>query len=154
MGLSTELRAECERLMQDYSQPAGALLPILNVVQNTLGHIPPDIVEEVADLVDCTSARVWEVVDFYTAFRTRVAGRCRIQVCRTLSCRLVGAEDVLAYLREYLDIGPGQVTEDGRFEIERIDCVGACATAPVMLVEGTLHQSLTREYIAHLLETL
>ncbi|MGY8823003.1 MAG: NADH-quinone oxidoreductase subunit NuoE family protein [Candidatus Latescibacterota bacterium] len=154
MEFSPELRAECESLIQDYPRPAGALLPILNVVQNTLGHISPDAVEEVAQLLGSAPARVWEVVDFYAAFRTHIAGRCRIQVCRTLPCRLVGAEDVLACLREYLGIGPGQVTDDGRFEIEGIDCIGACATAPVMLVEGKLHQSLTREYIAHLLETL
>jgi NADH:ubiquinone oxidoreductase subunit E len=154
MELSANLRAECERLLRDYPQPMGALLPILHTVQNALGHISVAVAEEVAQMLNCTPARVWEVVQFYAVFRTEIAGKCRIQVCRTLSCRLVGAEEVLSCLREHLDAKRGQETDNELFEIETVDCIGACATGPVMLVDGKLHQSLTREYIAHLLGTL
>ncbi len=154
MEFPANLRAECERLIRDYPEPMGALVPILNTVQNTLGYIAVDVAEEVARMLDCAPARVWEAIQFYAVFRTEKGSKCRIQVCRTLSCRLVGAEDVLACLREHLGANPSQATGAAHFEIETVDCIGACATGPVMLVDGKLHQSLTREYIAHLVETL
>ena len=154
MEFSADLRAECARLVRDYPEPMGALVPILHAVQGAQGFISPTAVEEVARILGCASARVWEVVQFYAVFRTEVAATCRIQVCRTLSCRLVGAEDVVACLREHLSAESDRETGANRVDIESIGCIGACATAPVMLVDGKLHQSLTRDYIAHLLGTL
>jgi NADH-quinone oxidoreductase subunit E len=110
--------------------------------------------EWVAQFLDLKPAQVRGVVEFYAVFRTQQTGRCRIQVCRTLSCRYMGAEEVIDCLREHLSIDLGEVTADGRFALEDVDCLGSCSTAPAMLVDGHLHQSLTREYLAHLLETL
>ncbi len=154
MKFSSVFNAECKDLLRAYGQKTGALLPILHRVQEDEGYISAEAMEQVALLLDIAPAQVLSVVEFYAVFRTHKTGRCRLQVCRTLSCRLMGSEEIIDCLREHLHIGLGEVTADGRFAVESIDCLGSCSTAPAMLVDGQLHQSLTREYLAHLLETL
>jgi NADH-quinone oxidoreductase subunit E len=154
MKFSAVLNEECKSLLRVFAEKSGALLPILHLVQQEQGYISAEAMEWVAQFLDLKPAQVRGVVEFYAVFRTQQTGRCRIQVCRTLSCRYMGAEEVIDCLREHLGIDLGEVTADGRFALEDVDCLGSCSTAPAMLVDGHLHQSLTREYLAHLLETL
>jgi NADH-quinone oxidoreductase subunit E len=148
------LREECLRLISDYPEPAGALLPILHRVQQVDGHLSTSAITEVAALLALPPARVLGVASFYPAFRTQPRGRHLIQVCSTLSCCLMGSGEVLSSLGAKLGIGVGETTADGRFTLERVGCLASCGTAPVMTVDGELHQSLTGERIGQIVESL
>ena len=154
MALDAVLAGECARIAATYPEPAAALLPVLHRVQQAEGYLPDSALEEVADLLGLPPARVLGVVSFYPAFRTQKPGRHLIQVCTTLSCCLIGSGEVRDCLQARLGIEVGETTADGRFTLEAVGCLASCATAPVMMVDGELYQSLTRERIEQIVERL
>lgn len=147
-------REEYGRILARYPHREGALLPVLHLAQREWGYLSEDAVRHVAELLKLPPARVGGVISFYPEFRTRPIGKHLIEICRTLPCSLMGAEEVVDYLCERLGIEPGETTADGRFTLTGVECLGSCGTAPVMMVDGELHQSLTREKIDQILEGL
>jgi NADH-quinone oxidoreductase subunit E len=154
MSLDATLVEECARIAATYPEPAAALLPILHRVQKEEDYLSISSLEQVASLLALPPARVFGVVSFYPAFRTQQPGRHIFQVCTTLSCGLMGAGEVRACLQSRLGIEVGETTADGRFTLEDVGCLASCATAPVMIVDGELHQSLTRQRIHQIVERL
>ncbi len=137
-----------------YEKKMGALLPILNDVQHRYRHIPHQAMEEVAELLGIQPADVLDTVSFYEEFRTRPAGKYVIGVCQSIACEVCGHQAILDHLRNTLDIEPGETTEDGKFSLMTLECLGSCDTAPVALVNARLHEKLTIESLDELLETL
>jgi NADH-quinone oxidoreductase subunit E len=154
MALDPALAAECARLAAAYPEPAAALLPVLHEVQRDEGYLSAENMAAVAALLELPPARVMGVASFYPAFRSTKPGRHVIQVCGSLSCCLMGAVEVRDCLRARLQIETGETTADGRFTLEEVGCLASCGTAPVMAVDGELHQSLTRERIDQIVERL
>ena len=154
MEFSPEAQRECSEILARYPHKEGAVLPVLHLAMRQWGHISEEAIDYLSELLEVPPARIGGVVSFYPAFRTEPAGRHCIGVCRTLSCGLMGAEEVESHLRERLGIEVGQTTADGRFTLTKMECLASCGTAPVMLVDGELHQSLTREKIDQILERL
>jgi NADH-quinone oxidoreductase E subunit len=101
-----------------------------------------------------SSARVYGVVSFYTMFNTKPIGRHHIQVCRTLSCALRGAEMVTSTIKGRLGIEPGQTTPDGRFTLSEVECLASCGTAPMMQVNDDYYENLTEGKISEILDSL
>ena len=152
--IPASFREECERILSRYPFPEGALLPILQLVQRQWGYISEQMVRYIAQLLGMAPARVSGVVSFFPGLRTRPGGAHLIAVCRSLPCCLTGAGEVIDYLRDRLGIDAGETTADGCFTLTEVECLGTCGTAPAMMVDGELHQSLTREKIDQLLERL
>ena len=151
---SAESQQECQRILARYPNREGALLPVLHLAQQEWGHLSEEVVGYLSDLLELPPARVGGVVSFYPLFRTQPVGAHLIEVCSTLSCSLMGSEEVVDYLREKLGLEVGETTSDGRFTLRRIECLAACGTAPVMMVDGELYQSLTRQKIDQILDRL
>ena len=151
---SAQSQQECQRILACYPNREGALLPVLHLAQQEWGHLSEEVVGYLSDLLELPPARVSGVVSFYPRFRTRPVGEHLIEVCSTLSCSLMGSEEVVDYLREKLGIEVGETTSDGRFTLQRIECLAACGTAPVMMVDGELYESLTRKKIDQILDRL
>ena len=151
---SSKIEERCARILRRYPRREGGVLPLLVEFQKERGWISEDTAEEVAGLLGLPPARVWEVVSACPDLRTRPCGRHLIEVCRGLPCRLMGSEEVMSLLEERLGIAPGESSQDGRFTLIEVDCLGACGAAPVMRVDGEVHQSLTRERIEQILEGL
>lgn len=151
---SAESKRECQRILARYPDRQGALLPILHLAQQEWGCISDEVVERISELLQLPPSRVRGVVTFYPAFRTRPVGSHLIEVCSTLSCSLMGSEEVVDYLREKLSIEIGETTSDARFTLQRTECLAACGTAPVMMVDGELYESLTRQRIDQILDRL
>ena len=145
---------EVGRLQGLYPQRRAALLPVLEMAQQTFGYISPEVEAYVAGLFDLSPAHVHEVATFYTLFFTRPVGRHVVSVCRTLSCHLLGAPDVVAYLKERLGIEVGETTESGEVTLLTAECLCACEMAPVMQVDDGYEGNLTREKIDRILEGL
>lgn len=121
-------------ILARYEEKRAATLPLLWLVQDALGHIPPEGEQWVADKTEQAVVHVREVVSFYTLFHTRPVGKQHIQVCVSLPCVLRGARGVLARLEERLGIGAGQTTPDEKVALSTVECLCACEAAPAAQV--------------------
>ncbi|MHC4219227.1 MAG: NADH-quinone oxidoreductase subunit NuoE family protein [Planctomycetota bacterium] len=142
------------KILPRYDQKMGALLPILHDLQDEHRCIPYQAIIEVAQFLEITPAQVLDCVSFYEEFTTEPTGKHVVAVCQSLACELCGHEAILDHLRQKLDIDPHETTEDGRFTLLTLECLGSCDTAPVALVGDDLHENLTIEKIDQVLEEL
>ena len=140
--------------MARYPERRAALLPVLLLARDEFGECSEVVVSFVAELLDLRLAQVAEVASFYPLLRDGPRARHPVCVCGGLSCRLSGSLEVVQILSERLGVEEGQATLDGEFSLHRCECMGACATAPVLALDGDIHASLTRRLVEHLLERL
>jgi NADH-quinone oxidoreductase subunit E len=143
--MTEALRQHCESIKEAYPEAQSALIPILHALQDTYGYVTPQAVEEAAELMAMTPAEVEGVVSFYTLFHRQAKGRFHIQVCDNLSCRLRGADQLVAHLAERWRLEPGAASPDGLFSLERVECLAACGYAPVAQVNLRYYYHLTPE---------
>jgi NADH-quinone oxidoreductase subunit E len=153
---SPEHRARLEEIVKRYpaDQRRSAVLPALYLVQHQQGYITANAMRHVAERLGITPADVEDVVSFYTMFYTRPMGRFVLQVCRTLSCALNGAERVTEELTAKLGIKPGETDPTGTFTLLEVECLGACDRAPVVMVNDGWHECLRPEDAAKLVDDL
>ena len=147
-----ELKPKLDPIVARYPQRAGAMLPVLWVVQNARGWLSPRSVKEVAAYLEVPQAHVEGVITFYTMFKGDPVGRHVAMVCKTLSCRLRGAQEVIDALKSKYGIDLGETTGDGRFTIESAECLGLCDMAPCMLVGDKRYGDLTPQSAVQALE--
>ena len=133
-----KLEAICARYPAD--QRKSAILAALYLAQDQQGYLTLNAMRHVAEAIGCTPAQVEDVVSFYTMFYTRPVGRHVLQVCRTLSCALMGAERVTEELAQALHIRPGETDAAGEFTLLEVECLGACDRAPVVGVNDHWHE--------------
>ena len=126
-------------------QRKSAILYALFLAQGQQGYLTGNAMRFVAEQIGCSRADVEDVVSYYTMFYTKPVGRRVLNVCRTLSCALLGAERVTEALSEKLGIKPGQTTPDGEFTLVEVECLGACDRAPVVMVNDDWHERLAPE---------
>jgi NADH-quinone oxidoreductase subunit E len=131
---TAENRAALEEICARYppEQRKSAILAALHMVQAQQGHVTRNAMRHVAEVIGCTPAEVEDVVSFYTMFYTRPVGKYVIQVCRTLSCALMGAERVTEELSSAMGVKPGETDADRQFTLIEVECLGACDRAPVV----------------------
>jgi NADH-quinone oxidoreductase E subunit len=151
-----ENRARFDEIVQRYppDRRRSAVLPALYLAQKQQGYITANAIRHVAEVLGITRADVEDVVSFYTMFYRRPVGRFVLQVCRTLSCALNGAERVTEALTEKLGIAPGQTDADATFTLVEVECLGACDRAPVVMVNDAWHECLRPEDAAKLVDDL
>ena len=148
--VSTE---KVKKILSQYPDKQSATLPLLHLAQLENGYISGDVINTVAGLVDCHPAVVMDCVSFYTMLYTKPQGRHIIQVCQTLSCSLNGADALVDHVTDKYGIKPGETTEDGRFTLMKVECLGSCGTAPVVQINKKYHEGLSQKLIDELLET-
>jgi NADH-quinone oxidoreductase subunit E len=155
--LSDELRASAEEIKARYprGRERSAILPLLYLVQSIEGHVTPDGLREVADLLGLTTAEVEAVASFYTMLRLRPTGTHLVNVCTNLPCALRGAKGVYeaAHRATGLPHG-GELSEDGLFSLHEEECLGACDAAPVVQIDFANHDRVTPERMRELIEEL
>ena len=149
-----ELRPQLDPIVARYPVRAGAMMPVLWAVQRARGWLSPRSVREVASYLEVPQAHVEGVISFYTMFRGDPVGRDVVMVCRTLSCRLRGAQEVIDALKAKYGIDLGDTTADGRYTIESAECLGLCDMAPCMLVGDRRFGDLTGKSAVDALETM
>jgi NADH-quinone oxidoreductase E subunit len=155
-SLTPENRARFEEIVQRYppDRRRSAVLPALYLAQYQQGYITANAIRHVAGLLGISRADVEDVVSFYTMFYTKPVGKFVLQVCRTLSCALNGAERVTEELRQKLHIDPGETDASGTFTLLEVECLGACDRAPVVMVNDAWHECLKPEAAAQLVDDL
>ena len=130
-----------------------ALLPILHIAQAEFGGwLSPKTMDYVASILNIKPIEVYEVASFYTMYNLKPVGKCVLEVCRTSSCWVRGAEDVVKHLEKKLGIKEGETTKDGMFTIKTVECLGSCGTAPMLQCGASYHENLTLEKVDQLLE--
>ncbi|RMG56904.1 MAG: NADH-quinone oxidoreductase subunit NuoE [Deltaproteobacteria bacterium] len=151
---SEQAQREFEEILKRYPERQAAILPTLHLAQREFGYISPEVVEYVSDLLGFTPARIYGVVTFYTMYNRNPVGKYHLQVCRNISCSLLGAKHIIEHLTEKLGIKPGETTPDGKFTLSLVECLGSCGTAPVMQINDDYYENLTVEKVDEILEKL
>jgi NADH-quinone oxidoreductase subunit E len=152
MGVESELRQRMEALAGRFPSRLSALIPILYLVQQQDGYVTPEGMALAAEVLGTTPAYVDSVASFYTMLHRQPVGRHVLQVCRTLPCALMGAEEVIAYLQNALAIHPGETTKDQLFTLETVECLAACHVAPLMMVNDAYKVRLDRAKLDTILD--
>ncbi len=152
---SEETLALVHKMMKRYPEGKhkSALLPVLHIAQAEFGGwLSPDTMDYVASILKIKPVEVYEVASFYSMYNLKPVGKCLLEVCRTSSCWVRGAEDVVKHLEKKLGIKEGETTADGMFTIKTVECLGSCGTAPMMQVGASYHENLTLEKVNTLLD--
>lgn len=145
---------EAKSAMERYPRKEAALLPILHIAQQEFGFIDEEAELAVAELMGISPVSVREVSQFYFMVHHHPIGKYHLQVCQNISCTLMGAETILNHIKKRLGIEADQVTDDGKFSLERVECIACCDRAPAMLVNDELHTELTPDKIDELIKKL
>ncbi|HEX8926332.1 MAG TPA: NAD(P)H-dependent oxidoreductase subunit E [Terriglobales bacterium] len=148
MNFSEQLEARFADMATHYPTKRSLLVPFLLYVQDELGYLTDDAIDEIARRLEITSLEVRNVISYYSMLRTKPAGKYNVQVCTNICCLLRGGEEMLEHVREKLGVTVNKgITEDGVFSVEEVECIGACSWAPAMQVNYDFHENLTPEKI-------
>ncbi len=144
MNLKPETLKRIDEVITHYPVKRSATLPLLHLVQEDAGHISDEAVAWIAQKLELEPINVLEVVTFYPMFRRKPIGRRHIKVCRTLSCALVGGYKTCETFEKEFDthVGINHISPDGEVTVEFVECLASCGTAPVVLIDDTLHQKV------------
>ena len=148
------MNRDIEAILARYPTKQAALLPLLWLCQDRWGWLSPGIVKAVGERLELSAAFVEGVMTFYTMYHREPVGRYLLQVCTTLSCQLCGTSPLVDHLRSKLGIDFGETTEDGKFSLLDVQCLGACGEAPVIQINNDYYTDLTIETLDEILERL
>lgn len=130
-----------------------ALLPVLHLAQEEFGGwLDVPVMDYVASLLSIEPIEVYEVASFYTMYNLKPVGKYVFEVCHTGPCMLNGSDNIIAYIKEKLGIGPGETTADGMFTLKPAECLGACGYAPMMQLGKHYREHLTKEKVDAIIE--
>ena len=154
LSLSAEREADITDLQSRYPTKKATLLPVLWHIQEEAGWLSKEWMEYAAKRCEVEPSHVMSVASFYTMFHMKPAGVHHVQVCRNISCHIMGAKKIIEDVEGELGIGHGEVTADGRFSLEHVECLAGCSNAPVMQINRTMHEDLTADEAVRVLRGL
>jgi len=153
--LTEKLRAEIDHWIAKFppEKKQSAVLPSLLLVQaHNEGWVSREYMDAVADYLQMPRIAVYEVASFYSMYELEPVGKYKLCVCTNVSCMLAGCDTIVKHLKKRLNIGFGETTSDGKFTLKEVECLGACANAPMLQLGDRYHENLTPEKIDELLE--
>ena len=154
MALSEAGIGRILELFSRYPDKRSVMLAALRIAQEEQGYVTEEAMGDIAVLLEQTPVQVYETATFYTMFSLQPVGNHVIQVCRTLSCALMGADGLVRYLEQTLGIKAGETTPDGLFSLKTVECLAACGAGPMMQINDDYYEYLTREKIDRILADL
>ena len=151
--LSSHVLDEIRALPARFPHPRSAVMPALDLAQEELGYLTPEAMSDVAAALNLDPGYVEGVATFYTLFHSEPVGKHRLYMCTNISCKLRGADDLLEHAMRSAGVqAQGEVSEDGLFSVEAVECLGACEYAPMMRLDHSYHYDLTSEKVDQLLK--
>jgi len=156
MIFSAELEAKFAKMLESYppGRTRSAVVPMLLYAQDEVGHISKELIEEVARRCKVPPLQVDEVVGYYSMLHRRPQGTYHVQVCTNISCLLAGGQELYEHASKTLGIGHKEVTPDGQFSLEEVECIGACSWAPAIQMNYDFHHHVTPEKLDRLIAEL
>ena len=147
-------RAELEEIAARYPHKRSGLLPMLHLVQSTAGQITPEGIETCAQILEISTAEVSGVATFYTMYKRRPVGDYHVGVCTNTLCAIMGGDLIFERLKDHLDVGNDETTEEGKITLEHIECNAACDYAPVVMVNWEFMDNQTPESAVQVVDDL
>ncbi|HLW99075.1 MAG TPA: NADH-quinone oxidoreductase subunit NuoF [Candidatus Acidoferrales bacterium] len=154
MKLPEQLEAKFQTLIGRYPVKRSALIPMLLFAQDSFGFISDEMIEEIAVRLNLNTLQVTETLAYYSMLRRKPAGKYHVQICTNVSCMLRGGNKILEHVERKLEIGHKQVTKDGVFSLEEVECIGACTGAPAMQVNYDFYENLSEETLDQIIDGL
>ena len=156
MTFSPQLEDRFAKMLKCYppGRTRSAVVPMLIYAQDETGAITQELIEEVARRCGVEPLQVDEVVGYYSMLHRKPQGKYHVQICTSISCMLVGAEELYEHAKEKLAIGHKEVTPDGQFSLEEVECMGACSWAPAVEINYDFHHFVTPEQLDKLIDDL
>ena len=152
---SPEVEAEIDLHLAKYPVMRSAILPLMFIVQRERGgYLDAPGVAYLAKRLALRITDIWEVATFYSMINTEPVGRYHIQICKTLSCKIMGEPKITEHVCKKLGIKPGETTADGRFTVSLVECLGSCGTAPMFQIGFDYHEDLTTAKVDQILDSL
>lgn len=152
--LSEEAEKQVAAYKALYPSEKSAVMPLLYMAQEELGWLTNEAILWVADRLSLAPSHVREVATFYTMYYKKPVGKYHIQLCRTLSCMLCGAKELAAHIKQRLGVKAGQVTENGFWSFEEVECLGSCGTAPMVEINDIYFENLTSEKLDAIMDRI
>lgn len=155
--LSGKVRKEIDHWLKKFpsDQKQSAVIAALTATQkDNGGHLTESLMDAVAAYLEMPKIAVYEVASFYTMFELKPVGKFKLEVCTNVSCMLCGSDKIVSHLRKRLGIGFGQTTEDGKFTLKEVECLGSCGGAPMLMLDDDYHENLTPESLDKLIDKL
>jgi NADH:ubiquinone oxidoreductase subunit E len=143
-----------EEIMSRYDGEKGMLIPMMQDIQKNEGYLPPQQLRELSKELGIPLSRVYQVATFYSSFRLAPKGQHEVTLCMGTVCYLKGADKISEAICEEYSIEPGGTTQDRLFTLQAVNCVGACALAPVMIIDGKYHDGVTPDGALEILSEL
>ena len=150
LQVSAEAQKRAQEIIAQYPQKRSAVMPLLYIAQEHTKYITQSAVEWVAAQLEMPPVQIWEVATFYSMYYKKPIGQYHVQVCRTLPCALRGARKVSEYFHKKFGVQPGEVTKDGMWSFEEVECLGSCGTAPMCQINDVFFENLTDEKLDQL----
>lgn len=151
---SSESQERAKVILATYPEKRSAIMPLLYLASLEHDYVTEDAMREVAELTGITPVQVHSVASFYTMFKREPVGAYLVSVCTSISCYLVGADDVLAAVESAAGVDSGGMTQDGAISVEHVECIGACGGAPAVQVNYELIEGVTPEKAEALIKWL
>jgi len=148
-GMKTKLR---ETYLPRYETALAALMPALHMIQHEHGWVPHAAMLEIAEELSLPPADVFDTATFYEEYWLKPAGKRVVSVCRSIACEFCGQQHITDAIRDRLGIEVGETTQDGKFSLVELECIGSCGTAPAALVGERLHENLTPQRMLEILD--
>jgi len=153
--LSAAIKADFEtRVLPRYPTKQAATIPLLHAIQDVHNWLPYQAIEEAADFLGLPPSVVLDTATFYEEFFLQPRGKYTIWVCQSVACEIMGHNKLVDKLTTKLGIAPGETTDDGKYTLMNVECIGACGGAPCALVNHKLHENLTADNVEHILAGL
>jgi NADH-quinone oxidoreductase subunit E len=149
---SEAVEAEIDAHLAKYPVPRSAILPLMFVVQRERGWIDPPGVAYLAKRLGVRITDIWEVGTFYSMINMEPIGKYHIQICKTLSCKIMGEPRITEHVCNRLGVKPGGTTDDGQFTVSLVECLGSCGTAPMFQIGFDFHENLTPEKVDQIID--
>ncbi|MFZ9595173.1 MAG: NADH-quinone oxidoreductase subunit NuoE [Bdellovibrionia bacterium] len=152
--LSTKFYSRMQKLEPRYPTKVALLLPALHAAQDEFGWLPGDVMDEIAEYIGIHPAQVREVASFYTMYNLKPVGKYHLKFCTNVACCLRGSDELVEHCEKKFGIKRGETTRDRKFTLMEEECLGACATAPAMMLNHDYHENLDVQKLDQLLESL
>lgn len=152
--LSDKFYDEMRKLEPRYPKKVALLLPALHAAQEEYGWLPPEILEEVGEYIGIHAAQVREVASFYTMYNLKPVGKYHLKICTNVACALRGADGLVEHCKRKFQIELGETSKDRKFTLHEEECLGACGTAPAMMLNDDYHENLSVQKLDQLLDGL
>lgn len=143
---------QLQKAIDKYRNVKGALIPLLQEAQEIFGYLPGDVMKKVSAEIGVPFSKTFGVVTFYSQFHLKPRGRNVIRVCQGTACHVRGGSKILEATAQKVGVGKNETTEDLRYTLETVACLGACGLAPVMMVNDDTHGRLTAKDVSEILE--